>query len=85
MDVTCAQGIFEPVTLANRTLGPWKMIGYPLNETSWLSTIEPLGYVKLPALYRTQFTLEPDDSARIYDTYLDTTGWKKVRWTTRVG
>lgn len=74
-----AQGIFEPVTLSNHTLGPWKMIAYPLNETSWLLTIEPVEYVTLPAFYRTQFTL-PDDPKTVLDTYLDTTGWKKVRW-----
>jgi len=75
-----SQGIFEPVTLGNRTLGPWKMIGYPLNDTSWLSTVEPLGYAELPALYRTRFTLQPNNGpTRLLDTYLDTTGWKKVR------
>lgn len=71
------QGIFEPVTLGNHILGPWKMIPHPLNETSWLSTIEPQENIKLPAFYKTQFTL-PDNSTNRLDTYLDTTGWKKV-------
>ncbi|XP_027837509.2 beta-galactosidase-like isoform X2 [Aphis gossypii] len=67
------KGIFEPVTLGNYVLGPWKMIPHPLNETSWLSTIEPQKYAVLPAFYKTQFTL-PDNPL---DTYLDVSGWKK--------
>lgn len=73
------QGIFEPVVLGNHTLGPWKMIAYPLNETSWLSTIQPETHVTLPAFFRTQFTL-PDDLKEPLDTFLDTTGWTKVRY-----
>jgi len=75
------QGIFEPVTLGDRTLGPWKMIGHPLDDTSWLSAVEPLGRAELPALYRTRFTLQPTDNgpAGLLDTYLDATGWGKVR------
>lgn len=71
---TFFQGIFEPVTLGNYVLGPWKMIPHPLNETSWLSIIEPQKYAVLPAFYKTQFTL-PDNPL---DTYLDVSGWKKV-------
>ncbi|XP_025209097.1 beta-galactosidase-like isoform X2 [Melanaphis sacchari] len=70
------KGIFEPVTLGNYVLGPWKMIAYPLNETSWLSTIEPQKYAVLPAFYKTQFTL-PDSLTKPLDTYLDVSGWKK--------
>ncbi|XP_060841088.1 beta-galactosidase-like [Rhopalosiphum padi] len=70
------KGIFEPVTLGNYVLGPWKMIAYPLNETSWFSTVEPQNYVVLPAFYKTQFTL-PDSLTKPLDTYLDVTGWKK--------
>lgn len=50
------------------------MIPHPLNETSWLSTIEPQKYAVLPAFYKTQFTL-PDNPL---DTYLDVSAWKKV-------
>jgi len=53
------------------------MIAYPLNETSWLSTVEPQKYNTLPAFYKTQFTL-PDGLIKPLDTYLDVTGWKKV-------
>ncbi|XP_060842334.1 beta-galactosidase-like [Rhopalosiphum padi] len=70
------KGIFEPVTLGNHILGPWKMIAYPLNETSWLSTIKPQKHVVLPAFYKTTFTL-PDNLSKPLDTYLDPTGWKK--------
>ncbi|XP_060880574.1 beta-galactosidase-like [Metopolophium dirhodum] len=70
------KGIFEPVTLGNHVLGPWKMIAYPLNETSWLSTIEPHKRTVLPAFYKTTFTL-PDNLSKPLDTYLDPTGWKK--------
>lgn len=75
--ISCAQGIFGSVKLGARTLGPWKMIPYPLNETSWLSAIEPVEHVVLPAFYRARFTL-PDNLPKLLDTYLDTTGWKKV-------
>uniref|UniRef100_A0A2S2P399 Beta-galactosidase n=1 Tax=Schizaphis graminum TaxID=13262 RepID=A0A2S2P399_SCHGA len=70
------KGIFEPVTLGNYVLGPWKMIAYPLNETSWFSTVEPQKYTVLPTFYKTQFTL-PDSLTKPLDTYLDVTGWKK--------
>ncbi|XP_022174724.1 beta-galactosidase-like isoform X2 [Myzus persicae] len=70
------KGIFEPVILGDHVLGPWKMIPYPLNETSWLSTIEPRKYAVLPAFYKTTFTL-PDNLSEPLDTYLDPTGWKK--------
>ncbi|XP_015364754.1 PREDICTED: beta-galactosidase-like [Diuraphis noxia] len=70
------KGIFEPVTLGNHVLGPWKMIAYPLNETSWLSTIEPQKHIELPAFYKTTFTL-PNNLSKPLDTYLDPTGWKK--------
>jgi len=77
LNVSYVQGIFEPVTLGNHVLGPWKMIAYPLNETSWLSTIEPHKRGVLPAFYKTTFTL-PDNLSKPLDTYLDPTGWKKV-------
>jgi len=53
------------------------MIAYPLNETSWFSTIEPQKDSVLPAFYKTQFTL-PGGLTNPLDTYLDVTGWKKV-------
>jgi len=53
------------------------MIAYPLNETSWLSTIKPHKHAVLPAFYKTTFTL-PDNLSKPLDTYLDPTGWKKV-------
>ncbi|VVC32178.1 Glycoside hydrolase superfamily,Beta-galactosidase 1-like,Glycoside hydrolase, family [Cinara cedri] len=73
------KGIFEPVKLGSRTLGPWKMIPYTLNETSWLSAIvEPVENVILPAFYRTRFAFPNDTSSfQLFDTYLDTTGWHK--------
>jgi len=71
------QGIFEPVLLGRHVLGPWKMIAYPLNETSWFSTIEPQKDAVLPAFYKTQFKL-PDGLTKPLDTYLDVIGWKKV-------
>jgi len=55
------------------------MIAYPLNETSWLSTVKPHQYAVLPAFYKTTFTL-PDNLSEPLDTYLDPTGWKKVRF-----
>lgn len=58
-------------------MGPWTMTAHPLNETSWLSPIEPVENVQLPAFYRTQFTL-PANYTKCLDTYLDTTGWSKV-------
>ncbi|XP_025409472.1 beta-galactosidase-like [Sipha flava] len=70
------KGILDPVTLGSKVLGPWKMIPYPLNETSWLTMFEPQEHVTLPAFYRTQFTFS-NNLTNIYDTYLDTTGWKK--------
>ncbi|KAL4148356.1 hypothetical protein QTP88_002620 [Uroleucon formosanum] len=70
------KGIFEPVTLGDHVLGPWKMIPYPLNETSWLSNIEPTKNTVLPSFYKTTFTL-PDNLSKPLDTYLDPTGWKK--------
>ncbi|KAE9533167.1 hypothetical protein AGLY_009595 [Aphis glycines] len=70
------KGIFEPVKLGNHVLGPWKMIAYPLNETSWFSTIEPRKSVVLPAFYKTTFTL-PENFTKPLDTFLDPTGWKK--------
>ncbi|XP_060881169.1 beta-galactosidase-like [Metopolophium dirhodum] len=70
------KGIFEPVLLGSHVLGPWKMIAYPLNETSWFSTIEPQKDAVLPAFYKTQFKL-PDGLTKPLDTYLDVTGWKK--------
>jgi beta-galactosidase len=66
------------VLLENTKLGPWKMIAHPLNETSWLSSIKPVGSVQVPAFYRTQFTL-PENYTNTLDTYLDTSGWTKVR------
>lgn len=71
------KGIFEPVMLGNQTLGPWQMIVYPLNDISWISTIEPQEFTRLPAFYQAKFIL-PNDSAQPLDTYLDMTGWKKV-------
>lgn len=53
------------------------MTAFPLNETSWLSAIEPVNDVQLPAFYRTQFTL-PENYTICLDTYLDTSGWTKV-------
>lgn len=70
------KGIFEPVKLGKHILGPWKMIAYPMNETSWLSTIEPRKSTVLPAFYKTTFTL-PENLAEPLDTFLDPTGWKK--------
>lgn len=65
--------------LGNQILGPWKMIPHPLNETSWLSLIEPVGNVQLPAYFKTQFKLSKNYT-KCLDTYLDTTGWTKVRF-----
>lgn len=53
------------------------MIAYPLNETSWLSSIKPTENVQLPAFYKTQFVL-PGNYTKCLDTYLDTSGWTKV-------
>ncbi|XP_060860683.1 uncharacterized protein LOC132938037 [Metopolophium dirhodum] len=53
-------GIFDQVILGNKILSPWKMTAYPLNYTSWISSIksvENINSVKLPAFYKTQFTL----------------------------
>lgn len=55
------------------------MIAYPLNETSWLSSIQPSKNVTLPAFFSTQFTL-PKNYTKCLDTYLDTSGWTKVRF-----
>ncbi|XP_050429419.1 beta-galactosidase-like [Adelges cooleyi] len=70
------KGIIDPVTLNNLTLGPWKMIAHPLNETSWVSLIEPVQSVQLPAFYKTTFVL-PENTTKCLDTYLDPTGWTK--------
>ncbi|XP_060862579.1 beta-galactosidase 1-like [Metopolophium dirhodum] len=54
------KGIFDQVILGNKILSPWKMTAYPLNDTSWISSIksvENVNSVKLPAFYKTQFTL----------------------------
>lgn len=56
------------------------MTAYPLNDTSWISSIksvENVNSVKLPAFYKTQFTL-PVNYTKCLDTYLDTSGWTKV-------
>lgn len=74
---TICQGIFDHVFLGDQALGPWKMTAYPLNETAWLSSIEPVESVQLPAFFRTQFTL-PTNDTNCYDTYLDTSGWTKA-------
>lgn len=71
------QGIFHHVRLENKTLGPWKMTAYPLNDTYWLSSMEPVKSIQLPAFYRTRFTL-PEKYTKCLDTYLDTSGWTKV-------
>lgn len=66
--------------LGNKTLSPWKMTAYPLNETSWISsikTVESIETIQLPAFYTTQFTL-PKNYTKCLDTYLDTSGWTKV-------
>lgn len=55
------------------------MIPYPLDEISWLPVNESVNNTTLPAFYVTQFTL-PNDSTNLFDTYLDTTGWNKVRY-----
>ncbi|XP_060863827.1 beta-galactosidase-like [Metopolophium dirhodum] len=54
------KGIFDQVILRNKILSPWKMTAYPLNYTSWISSIksvENVNSVKLPAFYKIQFTL----------------------------
>jgi hypothetical protein len=53
------------------------MTAYPLNETSWLSSVKPVENVQLPAFYRTQFMLS-ENYTTCLDTYLDTSGWTKV-------
>lgn len=53
------------------------MIAYPLNETSWLSLIEPVENIQLPGFFKIQFKL-PENYTKCLDTYLDTTGWTKV-------
>lgn len=56
------------------------MTAYPLNDTSWISSVKPVenvNSVKLPAFYKTQFTL-PVNYTKCLDTYLDTSGWTKV-------
>lgn len=59
-------------------LSPWEMIAYPLNETSWLSSIKPtINNIQLPGFYKTQFVL-PENYTTCLDTYLDTSGWTKV-------
>ncbi|XP_050533362.1 beta-galactosidase-like [Daktulosphaira vitifoliae] len=70
------KGIFDPVKLDNLTLGPWKMIAYPLNETSWVSTIQPTQHAQLPAYFKTEFVL-PESNAKCLDTWLDPSGWTK--------
>ncbi|XP_025407480.1 beta-galactosidase isoform X2 [Sipha flava] len=70
------KGIFDHVLLGNRILSPWKMTAYPLNETSWLSSVKPVENVQLPAFYRTQFMLS-ENYTTCLDTYLDTSGWTK--------
>ncbi|XP_060865997.1 beta-galactosidase-like [Metopolophium dirhodum] len=73
------KGIFDQVILGNKILSPWKMTAYPLNDTSWISSIksvENVNSVKLPAFYKTQFTL-PVNYTKCLDTYLDTSGWTK--------
>lgn len=73
------KGIFDQVFLGNKTLSPWKMTAYPLNETSWISsikTVENIETIQLPAFYKTQFTL-PKNYTKCLDTYLDTSGWTK--------
>ncbi|XP_050429611.1 beta-galactosidase-like [Adelges cooleyi] len=70
------KGIFDPVKLGNQTLGPWKMIPYPLNETSWIPPIEPVQSVQLPAYFKTEFVL-PENSTKCLDTFLDPSGWTK--------
>lgn len=67
--------------MGKHTLGPWKMIAYPLNETSWLSKVEPQDSAILPAFYKTQFTLS-NNSTKPLDTFLNTSGWKKVCYPT---
>jgi len=56
------------------------MTSYPLNDTSWISSIKSVDDVKnvrLPAFYITKFTL-PENYTKCLDTYLDTSGWTKV-------
>lgn len=53
------------------------MTAHPLNETSWLIPIEPVENIRLPAFYKTQFTL-PEKYTELLDTYLDPSGWTKV-------
>ncbi|XP_060873591.1 beta-galactosidase-like [Metopolophium dirhodum] len=73
------KGIFDQVILGNKILSPWKMTAYPLNGTLWISSIksvENVNSVKLPAFYKTQFTLTVNYT-KCLDTYLDTSGWTK--------
>jgi len=70
--------MFSNVILGNQILSNWKITSFPLNETSWLSHIVPVKNVQLPAFYRTQFSL-PKKYTKCLDTYLDTSGWTKVR------
>jgi len=56
------------------------MTAYPLNETSWISSIKTVNNaisIQLPAFYKTQFIL-PKNYTKCLDTYLDTSGWTKV-------
>ncbi|XP_050426969.1 beta-galactosidase-like [Adelges cooleyi] len=70
------KGIFDPIKLDNKTLGPWKMIPHPLNETSWIPPIKPKQSVHLPAYFKTEFVL-PANSTKCLDTFLDPSGWTK--------
>lgn len=59
------------------------MTAFPLNETSWISSIKSVENVQLPAFFKTQFIL-PKNYTTCLDTYLDTSGWTKVCYNTLI-
>lgn len=74
------QGILSNVTLEKHVLGPWTMTGYPLNETSWLTSQKVKSNVTPPAFYKGYFTIPKNNKhTKLLDTFLDTSGWSKVR------
>lgn len=75
------QGILGTVTYNNAVLDKeWKITGYPLENVIVTDSLNAgPGDIKVPALYEGQFAL-PD--ATPLDTFLDTTGWDKVNYTT---
>ncbi|VVC34719.1 Glycoside hydrolase superfamily,Beta-galactosidase 1-like,Glycoside hydrolase, family [Cinara cedri] len=72
------KGILSNVTLGKHILGPWVMTRYPLNETSWLNTVNIQPDVRSPAYYKGIFIIPQNKKhPKPLDTYLDTSGWSK--------